>query len=192
MGKKKSREMLFWTKDEYLKFIDAMMDKPLSFYAFEMLYWCGIREGELLALTPADFDFQKRTVTISKSYQRINGRDVITTPKTEKSNRTITMPRFLVEEIQEYLAMQIGMKQAGFSLIMSGERELKYNTLLQIANALQMSVIDVITFPDKYVMAKGNGTSTEAVLQIKLDSDKKDQILNIVFGEQIAELLKSK
>ena len=74
---------------------------------------------------------------------------------------------------QEYLAMQIGMKQAGFSLIMSGERELKYNTLLQIANALQMSVIDVITFPDKYVMAKGNGTSTEAVLQIKLDSDKK-------------------
>ena len=91
---------------------------------------------------------------------------------------------------QEYLAMQIGMKQAG--LIMSGERELKYNTLLQIANALQMSVIDVITFPDKYVMAKGNGTSTEAVLQIKLDSDKKDQILNIVFGEQIAELLKSK
>ena len=57
MGKKKSREMLFWTKDEYLKFIDAMMDKPLSFYAFEMLYWCGIREGELLALTPADFDF---------------------------------------------------------------------------------------------------------------------------------------
>ena len=93
---------------------------------------------------------------------------------------------------QEYLAMQIGMKQAGFSLIMSGERELKYNTLLQIANALQMSVIDVITFPDKYVMAKGNGTSTEAVLQIKLDSDKKDQILNIVFGEQIAELLKSK
>lgn len=118
MGKKKSREMLFWTKDEYLKFIDAMMDKPLSFYAFEMLYWCGIREGELLALTPADFDFQKRTVTISKSYQRISGRDVITTPKTEKSNRTITMPRFLVEEIQEYLAMQydIGLNDRLFPI----------------------------------------------------------------------------
>ena len=93
---------------------------------------------------------------------------------------------------QEYLAMQIGMKQAGFSLIMSGERELKYNTLLQIAKALQMPVIDVITFPDKYVVAKGHGTSTEAVLQIKLDGDKKDQILNIVLGEQVAELLKSR
>ncbi len=94
---------------------------------------------------------------------------------------------------QEYLAMQIGMRQAGFSLIMSGERELKYNTLLQIANVLQMSVIDVITFPEKYVLSKGRSSiSTEAVLQIKLDGDKKDQVLNIVLGEQVAELLKSR
>ncbi len=106
MGKKKNREMLFWTKTEYLKFADVMMDKPLSFYAFEMLYWCGIREGELLALTPADFDFEKGTVTINKSYQRLNKQDVITTPKTEKSNRTITMPQFLTDDIQDYLKMQ--------------------------------------------------------------------------------------
>ena len=106
MGKKKNREMLFWAKEEYLKFADAMMAKPMSFYAFEMLYWCGIREGELLALTPADFDFEKGTVTINKSYQRLKGQDVITTPKTEKSNRTITMPQFLTDEIQDYLKMQ--------------------------------------------------------------------------------------
>lgn len=106
MGKKKNREMLFWTKTEYLKFADVMMDKPLSFYAFEMLYWCGIREGELLALPPADFDFEKGTVTINKSYQRLKGQDVITTPKTEKSNRTITMPQFLTDKIQDYLKMQ--------------------------------------------------------------------------------------
>ena len=73
MGKSKGREMLFWTKEEYLKFSFVIMDKPLSFYAFEMLYWCGIREGELLALTPADFDFVKGTVTICKSYQRLHG-----------------------------------------------------------------------------------------------------------------------
>lgn len=92
MGKKKNREMLFWTKEEYLKFAEVMMDKPQFYYAFEMLYWCGIREGELLALTPADFDFKKGTVSINKSYQRLNGRDVITTPKTEKSNRIISLP----------------------------------------------------------------------------------------------------
>ena len=121
MGKKKNREMLFWTKEEYLKFADVMMDKPQSFYAFEMLYWCGIREGELLALTPADFDFEKGTVTINKSYQRLKGRDVITTPKTEKSNRTITMPQFLTDEIQDYLKMQydIGEEDRMFTITKS-------------------------------------------------------------------------
>lgn len=88
-----------------------MMDKPVSFYAFEMLYWYGIREGELLALTASDFD--KGTVTISKSYQRLHGEDVITTPKTKKSNRTIKMPQFLCEEMQEYIGMLYGLKKKG-------------------------------------------------------------------------------
>ena len=105
MGKKKNREMLFWTKEEYIKFSKAIMDKPMSFYAFEMLYWCGIREGELLALTPKDFDFKAETVNINKSYQRLKGQDVITTPKTRKSNRVIKMPHFLCEEINEYIKM---------------------------------------------------------------------------------------
>ena len=77
----------------------------------EMLYWCGIREGELLALTAADFDFEKETVRINKSYQRLHGEDVITTPKTKKSNRIIKMPKFLCEEMQEYLQMLYGLKK---------------------------------------------------------------------------------
>jgi integrase len=105
IGKKEAKEMLFWTKAEYVKFADAMMDKPLSYYAFEILYWCGLRLGELLALTPADFDFEKETVSVTKSYQRLRGRDVVTEPKTQKSNRVISMPTFLCEEIQEYLNM---------------------------------------------------------------------------------------
>ena len=103
--------MKFWTKEEYKKFADEMMDKPVSYYAFEMLYWCGIREGELLALTAGDFDFEKGTVTISKSYQRLHGEDVITTPKTRKSNRTIKMPQFLCEEMQDYIGMLYGYKK---------------------------------------------------------------------------------
>lgn len=110
MGKSKSREMLFWTKEEYLKFAEVMMDKPIAYYAFEVLYWCGIREGELLALTTADFDFTKGTVSITKSYQRINGRDIITPPKTEKSNRIIKMPKFLCEEMQDYLKSLYGIE----------------------------------------------------------------------------------
>ena len=93
-----------------MKFADSMMDKPISFYAFEMLYWCGIRLGELLALTPADFDFTKSTVTINKSYQRIEREDVVTEPKTPKSNRIIKMSDFLCEEMQEYLKSLYGYK----------------------------------------------------------------------------------
>lgn len=93
---------------------------------------------------------------------------------------------------QEYLASQIGIKQAGLSLIMSGERELKHNTLLQIANALQESVIDIIAYPEKYVLSRDNNISTETVLQIKLDNDKKEQVLKIVFGNEGAELLRGK
>lgn len=111
MGAEERKEMLFWTKAEYQKFADAMMDKPVSYYAFEMLYWCGIREGELLALTPADFDFEAGTVKISKSYQRLHGKDVITTPKTKKSNRTIKMPNFLCDEMKDYLGMLYGIKK---------------------------------------------------------------------------------
>ena len=110
MGAEESKEMLFWTKEEYLKFAEAMMDKQLSYYAFEMLYWCGIREGELLALTPADFDFHNQTVTIDKSYQRLKGRDVITSPKTKKSNRVVKMPQFLSEEMEDCMKLYYSLK----------------------------------------------------------------------------------
>ena len=109
MGKEKSKEMLFWTKSEYQKFSDAMMDKPISFYAFEILYWCGLRLGELLALTAADFDFDKSTVRINKSYQRIGGEDIVTDPKTAKSIRSVQMPDFLAEEIKDYIKSLYGM-----------------------------------------------------------------------------------
>ena len=65
----------------------------------------------MLALTAADFNFEKETVRINKFYQRLHGEDVITTPKTKKSNRTIKMPKFLCEEMQEYLQMLYGLKK---------------------------------------------------------------------------------
>ena len=110
IGKKEAKEMLFWTKDEYRKFADIMMDKPVSYYAFEVLYWCGLRLGELLALTPSDFNFAKETVSITKSYQRFRCEDVITDPKTQKSNRVIAMPKFLCEEMREYLKLLYGVQ----------------------------------------------------------------------------------
>ena len=97
------KEVEIWTKEEYLKFSEAVMDKPLSFYAFEVLYWTGVREGELLALTPADFDFDNNTMRINKNYQKVKGREIITSPKTKKSNRVVKIPQFLADEIKDYM-----------------------------------------------------------------------------------------
>ena len=69
-----------------------------------------LTKAELLALTPADIDFEKQTVTISKTFHRSKGRDIITSPKTKKSNRTIKMPPFLCEEMQEYIKMLYDIK----------------------------------------------------------------------------------
>ena len=110
MGKESKEEMLFWTKEEYLKFADVIKDKPQSYYAFEILYWCGIRVGELLALTMNDFDLEMKILTINKSYQRLEGKDVITSPKTAKSNRVISMPDFLVSEMRDYMNMHYKCK----------------------------------------------------------------------------------
>ena len=92
MGKKKADEMLFWTKDEFQTFIESMKDRPASYTVFMTMYYTGIREGELLALTPSDIDFEKKTLTVNKSYQRLGREDIITTPKTPKSIRTIPIP----------------------------------------------------------------------------------------------------
>lgn len=103
IGSSKGREMQVWTKGEYLTFSDAVADKPTSFALFEVLYWCGIREGEALALMPEDFDFGKKLLSITKSYQRIKGEDIITDPKTAKSNRVIVIPDFVAAELADYI-----------------------------------------------------------------------------------------
>ncbi len=102
MGKSSASEMQFWTKDEYLKFAEVIKDKPMSYYAFQILYWTGIRSGELLALTKADFDLKKKLLFINKTFQVLNGKELITSPKTEKSNRVVELPQFLCDEMQDY------------------------------------------------------------------------------------------
>lgn len=103
MGKSHAEEMNFWTKAEFEQFIVAVQDKPASYTAFMTLYYTGMRVGELCALTPADVNLVDHTITINKTFQRINGRDVIWPPKTPKSNRVVTIPQTLANCLKEYM-----------------------------------------------------------------------------------------
>ena len=111
IGKGRAETMQFWTKDEFDLFIDHLMDKHESYVMFLVLYWTGIRIGELLALTKSDFNYEAKTMTISKSYQRIDKQDVITDPKTPKSKRTVTLPNFLIEDLKEFFERLFGLKE---------------------------------------------------------------------------------
>ncbi|NLL80049.1 MAG: site-specific integrase [Clostridiales bacterium] len=119
LGQHNADEMLFWTKEEYMRFIPTMANKTYSYMAFEMLYWCGVRMGELLALTPADFDFDRNNVSITKSYQRIKGEDVITKPKTKKSVRVIKMPEMVAMEMQDFINSIYGIEPSDRIFVLS-------------------------------------------------------------------------
>lgn len=103
MGKSNAEEMHFWTKAEFEQFITAVQDKAPSYTTFMTLYYTGMRVGELCALTPADIDLVNNTININKTFQRINGRDVIWPPKTPKSNRIVTIPQTLADCLKDYI-----------------------------------------------------------------------------------------
>lgn len=103
IGKSKSGRMDFWTQSEFSAFIECV-HRPETKLAFQMLFYTGLRFGELMALNPnTDIDLENSTISVSKTFRREHGRDITTTPKTENSNRIVTIPSFLVEQIREYM-----------------------------------------------------------------------------------------
>ena len=94
--------MRFWTLDEYRQVLPSIKDFKAQ-TAVNMLYWTGMRKGELYALTWSDISFANKQVTIAKSYQRLNGEDVITPTKTYES-RTLLLPDTTIQQLKEYNA----------------------------------------------------------------------------------------
>ena len=103
MGKSKGDEMSIYTREQFDTFCETLINKRMSWLAFHILYYTGVRIGELLALQIQDIDFEKKLLTVNKSLQRIQKQDIITDPKTPKSNRKISMPDFLLVDIQDYI-----------------------------------------------------------------------------------------
>ena len=102
MGKKKARKMDFWTTAEFDTALEHVT-KPGFRVAFQIMYWCGLRVGECLALTPADI-LPSKMVRISKTHHRKAGEDAPGPPKTDNSVREVPMPAFLYGEVQNYIS----------------------------------------------------------------------------------------
>ena len=63
----------------------------------------------MLALTKSDIDFARNQISISTTYYRAEGRDIITTPMTEQSARVIDIPQFLTQELRDYVDKLYGI-----------------------------------------------------------------------------------
>lgn len=109
-GDKYADEMLFWTKDEFFRFREKIKNKEMSEVIFNLFFYTGMREGELLALTLNDFDFEKREVSINKNLAKVGKKEMILPPKTKGSKRVITIPEFLCKQIKEFVEKRYDYK----------------------------------------------------------------------------------
>lgn len=115
IGKAKRQDISFWTLEEFNKFCDAIesdnkdykykarTEKTLLLTAYKLLFFSGLRCGELLALTVGDFNVVTNTITVNKTLSRLKAIDVITTPKTDKSNRKVILPPTIASMLNEYI-----------------------------------------------------------------------------------------
>ena len=95
------RKVDYWTLEEFRKFA-AVLTRPHHIMAFYLLFWTGMRKGELLALTWEDIDFDKSSIAVNKSFVRLHKRDIISSGKTKSSQRVVIMPAFLAEMLRDF------------------------------------------------------------------------------------------
>ena len=91
---------------------------------------------------------------------------------------------------QKKIADALNVDISVISNIETGKRELKVSELEIIAKSLEVSVIDLFTYPEKYVSINNiNYDDIAATLTIQLRKEKKDQVLRLVFGDNNLEIL---
>lgn len=108
IGKSRAKEMRYWTREQYELFSKGIRKSAVRL-AFDILFYTGIREGELLALTPADI-LPDMKLDINKTYAKIKGEELFLIPKTDKSKRILSIPQFLYEDIQGYISKLYGIE----------------------------------------------------------------------------------
>lgn len=143
IGKSKVDKVEFWTKREFMDFIQFIDHDSEAYVIFMLLYWTGMRVGEVLALNIEDIDFSNRVISVSKSYQRIKQRDVITPPKTPKGKRKIKIPIFLTECLKQFITEQ-KIEKDGIRIF----KITKYHLLKEMRKGIQESGVKTIRIHD--------------------------------------------
>ncbi len=112
--KKTTRPIEIMDDEESFKFYDTLMEFPDIRAKTAMLLFLltGFRRGEVCGLEWRDIDKAKRTITVKRSVITVKGYGKIEKePKTETSNRTITIPDLLMQALEEYKAYWLDIRE---------------------------------------------------------------------------------
>lgn len=98
-----SRKTSVWQLDEYERVFNCMSTTHHR-AALALLYWTGIRKGELYGLQWRDYCPKTKRLRVERNYQRLNGEAIILPPKTDTSNRTIILPNQAYRPLDDHAA----------------------------------------------------------------------------------------
>lgn len=153
-AKVSNKPLNFWTKEETAKFFDQLYKtysdhNQKAIAAFRVLFFTGMRKGELLALQVSDIDFKNKTLSINKSVSRgIDNVPIIATPKTKTSIRTIGLDEQTLKILKSWISfLRKDMLARGYNIdtepnqLLFPNTENKLLSLTKINKWLQ-SIID--------------------------------------------------
>lgn len=100
MGRVEASQKVITLED--WKKLDAVIQDKHYKALFSLLYWCGLRIGEVMALQLLDFDFIQSLVKIDKQYSSDSKK--LMPLKTARSKRVVAIPRHVLDIVSEYLS----------------------------------------------------------------------------------------
>jgi DNA-binding Xre family transcriptional regulator len=89
---------------------------------------------------------------------------------------------------QTVIAEQLGIKQNSYSSYITRNEDIKFSLLSRIADKLEVSVVDIITYPEKYVPASVEENRKTTRLNIELDLTN-DDFLKMGLKDKICKIL---
>lgn len=96
------KEMMYFTYDQWKQFISVEDDLQKK-VMFEILYYCGLRKGELRGLTWRNIDLVNKTLSVKKQITDRGGsvkEFQFSTPKTKSSVRTLPLNKILLNGLK--------------------------------------------------------------------------------------------
>lgn len=105
LGQKNAPPREFWTVEEYGRFAEYARQRNDTFMVFELCYWLGLRRGEALGIRPMDimYDNRRNSYTLHVATS-VDAKHRVGNTKTASSDRTITLPNSLKQELDEYMS----------------------------------------------------------------------------------------